>query len=456
MSILSKFTLGKVFPTTVIKGLAPLFLYLLAFLIIAATILGKSEIGIYFLISIFPLKNVRDKLITFPGGNNVIDWLFLALVFASFFKRDQADETAVAKTKEGKLILVYVLCTFAYLLWGSLNLGLDFSLSPNNGRLINWKNHMLLPLLYFMIFKHIRDKRQIKIVFFIMFVSCVYSSRLFASSAHTIGHFDWARRGAGVFIHLGPNEMASFLVDYVVLAIGVFLYAKNSKYRYILLIGIIWICYAALFTYSRGAYVAFLISLTYLLSVKRKLLIIPTIIVLVCWRLILPAPVIERIDMTGQGDNNTGFESSSLESSSAGRLELWKHGLYLFAANPLGHGFDTIYLLGFQNYYKTRVSSDPHNKYVEFMVEMGILGLLLFLGLLSVAFRNGWKLYSKSEDSFFKGLGIGFCACVISVAVTNFFGDRWTYVEVGCYFWASWALVGRALSIEKSQQRSLL
>ncbi|HUL38172.1 MAG TPA: hypothetical protein VLW47_10835, partial [Thermodesulfobacteriota bacterium] len=88
---------------------------------------------------------------------------------------------------------------------------------------------------------------------------------------------------------------------------------------------------------------------------------------------------------------------------------------------------------------------DTHNYYLKMLSEQGIVGLGLFLIVLVVAFRSGWRLWKAGKEGFEKGLGLGFMGCVLACASTNLFGDRWSYFEMGGYFWVLWGLVDRGI-----------
>jgi O-antigen ligase len=77
------------------------------------------------------------------------------------------------------------------------------------------------------------------------------------------------------------------------------------------------------------------------------------------------------------------------------------------------------------------------------LAEQGIIGFGLFLLVLFLAFRSGWRLWKTGKEGFEKGLGLGLMGCILALATTNFFGDRWSYFEMGSYFWAFWGLVDR-------------
>jgi multisubunit Na+/H+ antiporter MnhB subunit len=75
----------------------------------------------------------------------------------------------------------------------------------------------------------------------------------------------------------------------------------------------------------------------------------------------------------------------------------------------------------------------------------------LLVAVLLFALSSGWRLYRRGESDFHRGLGLGFVGCVFAVAVSNVFGDRWSYFTLGGYFWVAWGLVDRGLKLSQEQ-----
>ncbi|WP_343213541.1 O-antigen ligase family protein [Geobacter grbiciae] len=156
---------------------------------------------------------------------------------------------------------------------------------------------------------------------------------------------------------------------------------------------------------------------------------------LISWKAILPISVVERIENTivEDGARSDVVELGGMQLETAKRTEIWDAALGHFFQNPItGMGYNTYqYLTGW----------DTHNVYIKFMAEQGVVGLLLFLWFYVLALRSGWKLYKNSEEEIIKALGFGFTCAVIASIVANFFGDRWTYLQLGGIYWVLWALV---------------
>jgi putative inorganic carbon (hco3(-)) transporter len=53
-----------------------------------------------------------------------------------------------------------------------------------------------------------------------------------------------------------------------------------------------------------------------------------------------------------------------------------------------------------------------------------------------------YRLFKKAEDPLYRGLGLGLFLAICSCIIANFFGDRWTYLEITGPLWV---LVGTAV-----------
>ena len=85
---------------------------------------------------------------------------------------------------------------------------------------------------------------------------------------------------------------------------------------------------------------------------------------------------------------------------------------------------------------------DTHNWYVKVMVETGIVGLMIVLLMFQQMLALSYRLFKRAEDPLFRGLGLGLFLAICSCIVTNFFGDRWTYLEITGPLWV---LIGTAI-----------
>ncbi|MCG2711691.1 MAG: O-antigen ligase family protein [Candidatus Omnitrophica bacterium] len=298
---------------------------------------------------------------------------------------------------------------------------------------------MIFPLLFFITANNIKNLKQIKWLVGAMVLS------MFIMDYYTGNQIKWMpglisrTKIHGTFVWLGPNEVASFYAAYSFVILGILFFDTNKIRRLFFSITICLNMYCMLFLYSRGAYLGTFVGAVLISFIKNKKFLILLIMVAMFWQVILPSTVIDRI-------NETKTEEGTFDNSIENRLTMWEQSIKLFNENPIfGVGFNVIPFLGLR-------LGDTHNVYVKILTEQGLVGVIIFVCFLILAIKEGWKLYGKADDNFLKGLGLGFVACSLSLIITNFFGDRWTYLQVGTYFWVFLGLVVRGNLITQEEK----
>lgn len=418
----------------------PLVLYVLGFMVVLLALVYDVKVAIFFFIPLIPLYTVLVKMHQYPMGKDFIDILFLAMLMGWTIKGGGFE-----KNRTTWAIVLFVVITYLGLWRGSFYLGQSAPISFHNPRFQDWKNYMLMPLLYLIVLNNIRDRKHMKWLIILMCLTMLFMDQRFYHefSPRSHSHFRSDVRSSGTFGYLGANHFGAFMVQYSAILLGLFFLDKDKRTRFLFPAVIAFNTYSIVFSYSRGAYAAFLAVIGFFgVTRKRSLLALMTAL-LIFWQVVLPVSVVERINMTQS-------EEGELDSSAESRLVLWQHGIDLFQENPLfGVGY-RVYQFTTQGHLR-----DPHNMYVGFLAEFGLIGLSLFLFLFYLAFRSGWRLYRSASDGFLKGLGLGFAACVIGCMVANAFGDRWSFLMLGGFYWVFWGMVDRGRVIAAQERREI-
>ncbi|AEI13949.1 O-antigen polymerase [Flexistipes sinusarabici DSM 4947] len=115
------------------------------------------------------------------------------------------------------------------------------------------------------------------------------------------------------------------------------------------------------------------------------------------------------------------------------RWELWDIGLKLFSKKPLtGHGIATFSeafnYYGFIPTQSTKHIPHPHNIYVQFLCETGIIGFILFFAIVVKRFYTLVKKYkNKYSDNFITSVNIAWITSYLVTAATahSFFRTWW-------------------------------
>jgi O-antigen ligase len=144
----------------------------------------------------------------------------------------------------------------------------------------------------------------------------------------------------------------------------------------------------------------------------------------------------------------------------SGRSDLWKVGLRIVRANPIGgvgvgnsEHAATNYVLrpGAIHYSALIFSSNPfpvHNTYLQILAEMGALGLLLFLAVIIVCLGcalRAARLAAKNRDVTMEALARGLFLALIGLLVAVFFIS----VQYNKLLWLLLALCPATLAIAR-------
>jgi len=397
------------------------------------TIFRRAEWGLFLMVALIPLPNVFYKLYPYPMGKDFLDILFIAVGIGIFVNKGGFE-------RRGNSVLIIILILASYFaLWNSSrNFSLPLPISYGNPMIKPWKGYAFMVAMYLLTFNAMKgDENQRKILAVLMALVILFISVRSFRSYTAGGSFIEGSRDVGPFwiVGLGSNHFGAFIVYCSAFLLGVFFLDDNRWRKMLFLIAVLFSLHPLFFSYSRGAYFAGLSALVFFGLVKKRSLLILVIVLVLAWQTLLPLSVVDRIKMTkGEG--------GEVEESAAIRLDLWDLSLKLFKEHPLiGLGFGGFeFTLPMEGRWK-----DTHNYYLKMLSEQGIIGFGLLLITLFLAFRSGWKLLRGGKNGFEKGLGLGFMGCVVACTTTNLFGDRWSYFEIGSYFWVFWGLVDRAV-----------
>ena len=201
---------------------------------------------------------------------------------------------------------------------------------------------------------------------------------------------------------------------------------------------------ALLMTYSRSSWVSFALTAVVFLALwnKRLLPLIPVAAVVAVP--LLPDSIFNRILTIG----------NTADSSNSYRLYIWASALAMirdFGLTGIGLGpgnFTPIYA-GYCDPNAT-VAQHSHMLYLEVWLEMGLLGIVCFLGMYLGTIRRALRAMAKADSM----LRFVLIACVSSLVGVSFVGAAeyiWFYPRV---LFAFFILIGVTLSAVKLAEES--
>ena len=423
-----------------VPGAGSFIIYVGAICVFLLSAFWRPQLGLYFLVPLLPLQTLRYQLHSLPFGEKLVDFLLLGVILGLFIR---SKGRVFPQTPLNGFLIVWALFHYVSLWRGAFFLNTDLPFWITDPRFSNWKNYMIMPLIFIVVAAAIKDKRQVRILLFLMLFSVLRTNIGFHNTVaeRDFSHFSYGLRYAGTLGYAGENGLAAFEAQLALFCFGLYTFERSKLVKAGLLAYILLCGYCLLFTFSRGGYLGFLSGLFFLGLVRERKLLILIALFLIIWQTVLPTVVTERILMT--------YDNGKIDSSAGERVTIWQDAMVLVPQQPIfGTGFDTYEFMGRVEEYR-----DTHNLYLKILVETGILGLLLFMVLLWKNFRLSFQLFRLTSDPLLKGIGLGAAACTVCAFMVNFFGDRWMYLQVNGYLWTMLGLVVRGTIIALDEKR---
>lgn len=186
-----------------------------------------------------------------------------------------------------------------------------------------------------------------------------------------------------------PNDLAYILSFSIPMAWYLFLNEKRKYFSWFYGIYPAVALFAIILTGSRGGFIAALIGISFIILSYRELslrlkiiLLIASIIAIYMLGTFIPLENILRIKTIG-----SELETGDLNS----RIQIWRAGLYSLSQSPMG-GVGALWGRGvgcFPNVIAPILSNySAHNVFLSMLVEVGAIGILIFMCILIVAFLN--------------------------------------------------------------------
>jgi putative inorganic carbon (hco3(-)) transporter len=415
----------------------PLVAYIGFWIMCVVALTGRPVLGLYYMMPFLPYRTMRNHFLLYPLGANVLTILIIAVIIGALIHGK--------KLPKSRLFTIWlVLGVYLYI---SMWVGTALGNSPaplwlNDLNFATWKDYMLIPLVFVAAGLTIENRKAVRTVVILTAVTLLFIDRssLFESMTRSWANFDENKRSEGP-LGYGSNQTAAFLAQFCMFFWGLTVFLKRKKFK-ILSYGLVVVTlFATMYTFSRGAYAALILSVLVLGVVKDRKLLVILGIFLVTWQTVVPAPVRERINMTKSSNGQ-------LEASSQERLDLWSNAERSILRSPIvGAGFAT-----FQFGEHVDDLKDTHNWYVKVMVETGIVGLIIAFMLLQGILSVSYGLFKRAVDPLYRGLGLGLFLATFSCMVANCFGDRWTYVEITGLLWVLVATAIRATAFDAMER----
>ena len=287
-------------------------------------------------------------------------------------------------------------------------------------------------VLFFLVINSIEDQKQVRRYWLAVLVTALIVGAIGLAQIPGGGRVTAPFEGD----HPEPNTFAGYLAFVILICLALALTLPNNRRRisYFLIAAFLFIPF--LFTLSRASYLGFIPGLAVVLLLNRQRVASYTLLALFLTILVFPnvfpEAIRDRVAFTFTQAPTAGQVTvlgQRLDTSTSARLRSFQEALEAFYQEPLlGYGVTGWSFIDAQ-YFRT-------------LIEIGLVGLMAFLFLLYRLFRLGLDRFRYSdEDSFSRGLAIGFLGGFVCLLFHAIGSNTFIIVRIMQPFWLVTGLV---------------
>ncbi len=179
-----------------------------------------------------------------------------------------------------------------------------------------------------------------------------------------------------------PNVLGQYLVLSVPVVFSLMWSEKRVGAKIFYAFTVAAMCACMIFTWSRAAWVGIMLAIGFFMVMKDRRWASVLVVMLLIMPFVLPESIISRITSLGNmNDSSTAYRFSVWMSSLRIAKDYWISGIGLGAG-----AFERVY----QKYALNGAgfALHSHNFYIQLVVEMGILGIILFMFIIISSYRR--------------------------------------------------------------------
>ncbi len=324
------------------------------------------------------------------------------------------------------------------LLFVCVGLGLMFGVSPFfSVAVAGYRATVQYMLWFFIVTRLMRDDRDFSVVYLTMVAIAVLIAlhgiyQYIVAAPIPSNWTDQAEASVRTRVYSvfgSPNIMGDYMVLFAPMCAGLAYYFQDKWAKIFCWIATFCMCFACLFTMSRGAWMAMAVAVLIFAALQDRRLFV---LVLIAGIIAMFLPfVASRIGYLFTDD----FAAST---SNGGRGSRWKIALDYLSTNPI-FGFG-LGMFGGAVAMQTKVYKwisyfYVDNYYLKIMVEMGYLGFAVFVLLLLCLVFTGCRTIYRSRGDRMYPLAVGIFSGMCGVLVHCYFENIFEEPYMMSYFW---------------------
>lgn len=246
---------------------------------------------------------------------------------------------------------------------------------------------------------------------------------------------------------LNPNSFAMLLVMMLPVSAVLIFYTRGYKRLFYLLVFAV-SAVALLMTYTRAAWGGFALSILVMALIMRPVLV-PLFVLAGIFALpLMPAAIYNRV-MTIFSTKDTSITSRGPIYDAA-----WK----LILKNPVigaGLGYEAVRAkaLDLGLYKGIAPFVHAHSIYLEIAAELGVFGLLAFLGTILSGIKNGLKaIFGKKGSRLLQAVIAAQISAFAGIMLCSWVDYPWSFPRIMLMFWFSFAILISAVKLANQEE----
>ncbi|MCB9803088.1 O-antigen ligase family protein [Candidatus Nomurabacteria bacterium] len=348
---------------------------------------------------IFLLPSYLWRLSFFGLPSSFLELLILALFLIFLIKDQNWRKFNFFQAKENLLSKKWQALLFLWLLASLFALFVNFNFSS----LGLWRAYFLEPMMVFLVFIYaINKEKDLKLIYlsfsallFSLFAIALFQA-LTAWNLPAAYDFPNPRRLTTLFSY--PNALALFVAPLAIFLLSLAKIVQNQKERIIYFISAIMGFLLLIFARSEGAILALVIAL-FIFIFKKLRKNLERAIIFAASAFVLFFTPLKVYFYKIFGDllwPNSEYFTSSLAVRGLQWQETFAllHDHWFFGAGI--NGYQKMMAIYHQITW-LEIFLYPHNIFLNFWVELGLFGLLIFIGLLFFIFKTCWQLIKNQN-----------------------------------------------------------
>ncbi len=306
-------------------------------------------------------------------------------------------------------------------------------------------------LSYFVVINTIENKKQFKFILYVFSIAAVITA-FYGLYQYMFGDLysqAWLDKEMFEDIKMrvystfeNPNVYGEYLILAIPIIVGL-LWTEKGIFKKLFWLGSLGVTMLALaLTFSRGCWLGIILAIGLLAIMIDRRFILLGIVALLFLPFVLPESIINRfLSIGNMGDSSTSYRVYIWMGTLAMLADYWFSGIGLGITS-----FNTIYPI----YSYNNISAPhSHNLYLQLVVEFGIVGLIIFLGMLYNFYKETIISICKKKNILTSSLIAG----VSGFMLQSMFDYTWYNYRVVLIFWIIIAFGLVSTKVSKSDEK---